>query len=228
MRRILFVLTTLVSFEASATMYLAAYDPVTKETGLIYSSSGGHFWQTKVKGKGLAGAQNYGLCDEATPEEFLEQGLSAPEIAKSVHEQCAAVKYYNYRFLVITSDGQIDYVIGENGCAIPDCGARRGNNVVVTGGGLEKGVLDAAIRAYESQPLTISFTCRLYNTLRQIYYSGGQTKDFMGASITVDNPGKARLLDVATDVFGGGTQQDLLKTLQKDLIANGENCAVSN
>jgi hypothetical protein len=225
MKRIIFALITLASFETHATMYLAAYDPVTKETGLIYSSSGGHFWQTKVKGKGLAGAQNYGLCDEATPEEFLEQGLSASEVAKRVHDQCAAVKYYNYRFLVITSDGQIDYVIGENGCAIPDCGARRGNNVVVTGGGLEKGVLDAAIKAYESQPLNISFTCRLYNTLKQIYYSGGQTKDFMGASITVDHPGKAGLLDVATDVFNGGTQQNLLKTLNQDLKNLGENCS---
>jgi hypothetical protein len=138
MKSILLILLAATAFPASATLYLAAYDPATKAIGLIYSSSGGHFWQTKVKGKGLAGAQNYGLCEEATPQEFLAQGLSATEVANKIHEQCLAVKYYNYRFLVITADGQIDYVIGENGCSIPECGARRGQNVVVTGGGLER------------------------------------------------------------------------------------------
>lgn len=226
MKSILLILLAATAFPASATLYLAAYDPATKAIGLIYSSSGGHFWQTKVKGKGLAGAQNYGLCEEATPREFLAQGLSATEVANKIHEQCLAVKYYNYRFLVITADGQIDYVIGENGCSIPECGARRGQNVVVTGGGLEKGVLDAAVKAYESQATNISFTCRLYNTLKQIYFAGGQEKDFMGASITVDNPENADLLDVATDVFGGGTQQNLLKTLDAQLKSHGEDCSI--
>jgi hypothetical protein len=48
----------------------------------------------------------------------------------------------------------------------------------------------------------------------------------MGASITVDNPENADLLDVATDVFGGGTQQNLLKTLDAQLKSHGEDCSI--
>ena len=59
-----------VSLPASATLYLAAVEPKTGEIGLIYSSIGGNFWQHLIKGKGLAGEQNYGLCDEATPAAF--------------------------------------------------------------------------------------------------------------------------------------------------------------
>lgn len=214
---------------AHATMYFAAYEPSTGEMGLVYSSSGGHFWQTLVKGKGLAGAQNYGLCEEATPEKFLNDGLSAPEVVRLVHDQCEKAGWESYRFLVITADGQIDYVIGKDGCSIPDCGARRGENVVVTGGGLQEGVLDAAIQAFHSQSKDQPFTCRLFRTLQQVYAAGGQLKQFMGASITVDHPGKSNLMHAQTDIFNGGGQQDLLNGLQTQLQNQGVNCApVSN
>jgi hypothetical protein len=224
MRSILLTLALLGSARAGATMYVAAFNPQTGETGLIYSSSGGHFWQTLVKGKGLAGAQNYGLCDEATPEEFLNQGMTAADVVKNVKAQCDAADYHSYRFLVVTADGQIDYVIGRDGCSIPDCGARRGNNVVVTGGGLEKGVLDAAIAAYEAQDPKYSFTCRMFRTLREIYLAGGEEKEFMGASVIVDNPAKADIFNIRADIFGGGVEEDLLKRLDEQLVAAGENC----
>src|SRR5688572_14553564 len=95
------------SAQAGATMYLAATNPSTGEIGMIYSSSGGNFWQTLVKGKGLAGAQNYGLCAEATPQDFLEKGLSAGVVVTKVKEQCDAVDYHAYRLLVVTTDGKI-------------------------------------------------------------------------------------------------------------------------
>lgn len=224
MKALLLTLTLLGSTQALATMYLAAYDPQTGETGLIYSSSGGHFWQTLVKGKGLAGAQNYGLCDEATPEEFLSAGQTASEIAKNIKAQCDAADYHTYRFLVITANGEIDYVIGREGCGIPDCGARRSNNVVVTGGGLKPGVLDAAILAYQSQADTYSFTCRLFRTLKEIYASGGEEKEFAGASLIVDNPAIADILNLRADTFSGGSQKDLLTKLDEQLLALGANC----
>ncbi len=225
MRSLLLALALLGGTQAAeATMYLAAFNPETGETGLIYSSSGGHFWQTLVKGKGLAGAQNYGLCDEATPEEFLSQGLSAADVAKNIKAQCDAADYHAYRFLVVTSDGQIDYVIGRDGCSIPDCGARRGTNVVVTGGGLNTGVLDAAIVAYEAQPTNISFTCRMFRTLREIYSAGGEVKEFAGASVIVDSPAKSDVFNIRADTFSGGGEEDLLKRLDEQLLAAGENC----
>lgn len=224
MRIVLSVGLLLFTQLASATMYFAAYEPSTGEIGLVYSSSGAHFWQTLVKGKGLAGAQNYGLCDSATPEEFLNQGLSATEIAHKIKEQCDAEDYYSYRFLVVTADGHIDYVIGRDGCSIPDCGARRGENFVITGGGLEAGVLDAAVNAYQSQPRDISFTCRLFRTLRELYKAGGEVKEFAGSSITVDGPGKAEIMHVQTDTFNGGGQLDMLTRLHDELKAKGEDC----
>ncbi len=217
------------SCAAFATMYFAAFDRATGQTALVYSSSGGNFWQTLVKGKGLAGAQNYGLCKEATPRIFFEQGLSAPEVVARVKAQCDAADYHAYRFLAVTPDGNIDYVIGRDGCSIPDCGARRGENFVVTGGGLQPGVLDAAVAAYEAQDPKLTFTCRLYGTLTSLYASGGQINDFVGASITVDNPARPALLHVQTDIFDGGGQQDLLQNLKAQLLANGEACdSVSN
>jgi uncharacterized Ntn-hydrolase superfamily protein len=223
--RLILALLVFSASPAFATMYFAAYDPATGEIGLAYSSSGGHFWQTLVKDKGLAGAQNYGLCDEATPQEFLEQGLSAGEVARRVKEQCDAADYHSYRFLVVTADGKIDYVIGRDGCSIPDCGARRGANVVVTGGGLEEGVLDAAIQAYESLDLNLSFTCRLFNTLKQVYAAGGEFHEFQGASLTVNSPKEGRFQHFQSDIFGGGGQQDLLTDLGRQLKAQGHACS---
>lgn len=212
------------AIQAHGTMYFAAYEPSTGEIGLVYSSSGGHFWQTLVKDKGLAGAQNYGLCEEATPQEFLDQGLSAGEVARKVKEQCDAADYHTYRFLVITTDGQIDYVIGRDGCSIPDCGARRGANIVVTGGGLQAGVLDAAIQAFEAQDPRDSFTCRLYKTLRQVYAAGGEINEFKGASLTVDSPRTGVFQHFQTDIFNGGGQQDLLSDLETQLLERGHQC----
>lgn len=224
MKALLLTLAMLGGTQASATMYLAAFNPQTGETGLIYSSSGGHFWQTLVKGKGLAGAQNYGLCDEATPEEFLTAGQSAAEIAKNIKAQCDAADYHAYRFLVITANGEIDYVIGRDGCSIPDCGARRGDHVVVTGGGLKPGVLDAAILAYQSQADSYSFACRMFRTLREVYAAGGEEKDFAGASVIVDGPQRTDILNLRADTFSGGSQKDLLTKLDEQLLAKGENC----
>lgn len=224
MRALLLTVLLLSAASAQATMYLAAFEPSTGEMGLIYSSSGGNFWQTLVKGKGLAGAQNYGLCDEATPEKFLNDGLSATEVVNRVHQQCEAVGWESYRFLVITADGKIDYVIGKDGCSIPTCGGLRAENVVATGGGLQEGVLEAAVQAFQSQSASQPFVCRLFHTLEQIYYSGGEIKEFKGASITVDHPGKANLLHVRSEIFNGGAQQNLLKNLETDLETQGVVC----
>jgi uncharacterized Ntn-hydrolase superfamily protein len=154
----------------------------------------------------------------------LSQGLSAPDVAREIKAQCDAVDYHQYRFLVVTSDGQIDYVIGRDGCSIPDCGARRAENVVVTGGGLKQGVLDAAILAYQNQPQTYSFTCRIFRTLKEIYAAGGEEKEFAGASVIVDGPGKSEVFNIRADTFSGGVEQDLLTKLDEQLLASGENC----
>ena len=57
------VLIFLVSSEATVeeTLYIAAWDKNTKTLGQAYSSSGGNFWQTYIKDRGMIGEAASGL-----------------------------------------------------------------------------------------------------------------------------------------------------------------------
>ncbi len=206
---------------AQATIYFTAYDPVSKQTALVYSSSGGNFWQTLVKGKGMVGAQASGLCENATPEEFLEQGFSAAEVTQKLAEQCDQVGWTPYRLSVITTDGLMSSFIAETGCHDGNifCGNKTTTHFSVTGGGLEDGVLDRAISTWESFP-KVSFICRLYLTLESIYQVGGEKKEFRGASIAIDDPNMAELIYWKSM----GEEKDLLPEIKKQMEDSGVHC----
>lgn len=210
------------SWSASATIYLAAFDPNTRAMGLAYSSSGAHFWQTLVRGKGLVGAQSYGLCEQATPQKFLEQGLTAKDVVGGIYQQCHAAGWENYRVLAVTSDGAIEWVFGAQGCSSenPVCGGMRGENFAVTGGGLHDGVLDAAVRAFESTDKRAPLACRLFKALQGVYAAGGELKEFRGASLTVDDPSLPALQDWRYE----GAKKDLLQNLDNQMKKSGVNC----
>ena len=46
----------------------------------------------------------------------------------------------------------------------------------------------------------------------------------MGASVIIDNPAKPDVFNIRADIFGGGVEEDLLKRLDQQLVAAGENC----
>jgi hypothetical protein len=208
---------------ARATIYVAAYDPATHSIGIAYSSSGGHFWQTRVKGKGLIGAGAYGLCPSATPTEFLRDGDSASVIADKLNAQCREHHWEAFRLAIVTSDGAIETVIGKQGCTVenPECGARKTRDFAVVGGGLKKGVLDAAIEGWERLSPDSPLACRLYHALEAIYSTGGEKKDFIGASITVDDPARPDLQHWEAR----GAKPTLLRTLDNKMKREGVRCA---
>jgi hypothetical protein len=177
-----------VSVIASETIYISAFDPITKTIGQAYSSSGGNFWQIYVKNRGMIGEQASGLrgCPRATPRKLLEDGVNATEIAKIIQVQCGA--YDQYRLNINTIDGDLTTVIAAQGCHNGNkiCGTRNTTNFIVTGGGLRDGVLDAALNRWKQLDPKVSLTCRLYITLKAIYDAGGEVKPFRGASLTVD------------------------------------------
>jgi hypothetical protein len=211
-----------IGFVAQATVYVTAYDPVTGSIALVYSSSGGSFWQHRIKGKGLIGEQASGLCSEATPEVFLEQGLTASQIATSLYEQCHSVGYESYRLSIITPGGEMASVIAAGGChsGNHECGQLKDENFMIVGGGLEPGVLEAARDEYLAAPPDTSFACRLYQTMAAIYISGGEKKDFRGASIAIDNPAEAELRYWSAS----GSEAGLLSGVRAEMAADGFDC----
>ncbi|MEZ4750628.1 MAG: DUF1028 domain-containing protein [Bdellovibrionota bacterium] len=208
---------------ARGTIYLAAHDPVTGSIGIAYSSSGGNFWQTRVKGRGLLGEQAYGLCRNATPKAFLEAGDSAETVAEKVQAQCDAVGWDQYRLAVVTTDGQIAGLIAKQGCHAgnPDCGLRWGDNFLIIGGGLTEGVLAAGLSAYENTDPDKPLHCRLLATLKAVYAAGGEKKDFRGASITVDDP---KLTDLH-HWEARGLEATLLATITNKIQTGDYKCA---
>ncbi|MBI4405672.1 MAG: DUF1028 domain-containing protein [Deltaproteobacteria bacterium] len=204
-----------------ATLYVAAYDPPTKAIGLAYSSSGGNFWQTRVKGKGLVGAQAYGLCAQATPDAFLRDGLSASLVAEQLQKQCHAIRWESYRLVVITSDGAIASVIAEQGCTSDnqECGELKELDFLIIGGGLVEGVLGKGQQAYLKTDAE-SLGCRLLQTLWAVYRAGGEKKDFRGASITIDDPSHLSLIHWEAR----GPEQQLLPDLQQQMKMGGDSC----
>ncbi|MCB0416831.1 MAG: DUF1028 domain-containing protein [Bdellovibrionales bacterium] len=208
---------------ARGTIYLAAQDPVTGSIGIAYSSSGGNFWQTRVKGRGLLGEQSYGLCRNATPKAFLEAGDSAETVADKVQAQCDAVGWDQYRLAVVTTDGKIAGLIAKQGCHAgnPDCGMRWGDNFLIIGGGLTDGVLDAGLAAYEKTNPDRPLHCRLLDTLKAVYAAGGEKKDFRGASVTVDDPNLTQLLHWEAR----GLETTLLPTLIDKIQTGDYKCA---
>ncbi|MCB0403910.1 MAG: DUF1028 domain-containing protein [Bdellovibrionales bacterium] len=210
--------------EARGTIYLAAHDPITGSIGIAYSSSGGNFWQTRIKGRGLLGEQAYGLCRNATPKAFLENGDSAELVAEKVQAQCDTVGWDQYRLAVVTTDGKLAGLIAKQGCHAgnPDCGMRWGDNFLIIGGGLTEGVLDAGLAAYENTNPDDPLHCRLLKTLQAVYAAGGEKKDFRGASITVDDPGLAELLHWEAR----GHEASLLSTLIDQIQTGSTTCAL--
>lgn len=207
---------------ARATLYVAAYDEATRAIGLAYSSSGANFWQTRIKGKGMVAAQASGLCAEATPAAFLQQGLSAAAITAEIEKQCTAVDWHRYRLAAITVDAAIAGFIAAEGCTSTnqECGKLTDKHFLVMGGGLEAEVLEAARTHYFQLPAELSFACRLYSTLEAIYAAGGEKKEFKGASIAIDAPDSSRLLAWEAR----GPEANLLSSLQKQMSAEGVTC----
>ena len=207
---------------APATIYLAAFDPKTGEIGMAYSSSGAHFWQTIVKGKGMVGAQASGLCDEATPQDFLEAGWTARRVVDGIYKQCHDVGWESYRVLSITLDGSIEWAFGAEGCTANNevCGPRQSENFVVTGGGLEKDVLEAAVATFNKQDQDLPLACRLLNTLDGVYAAGGEKKEFAGASITIDDPKQMEVQNWSEI----GKEDTLLPSLDNQMKQSGVIC----
>jgi len=205
----------------SATIYLAAHDPLTNEIGLAYSSSGANFWQIKVKEKGLLGEQSYGLCQNATPKRFLEQGFSASLIAEKLSQQCDQVDWHRYRLVIITTDGDINGTIAKQGCHSGNtvCGKKWGDQFLIIGGGLETGVLEAGLKSYETQDPDQPLVCRLFKALGSVYEAGGEKKAFRGASLTIDHPDQEKLLYVAARGFENKLLSNLKAQLKKGGIA---------
>lgn len=214
------------SLNVSGTVYFTAFDKVSGTTALVYSSSGGNFWQTLVKGKGMIGAQSYGLCHEATPEIFLNQNLSAEQLIFELSTQCTQVNWHNYRLSVVTIDGQMSSHIASNGCHDGNvfCGSEKGEEFLITGGGLEEQTLKMTRDYYNSLPKKISFTCRLYKTLVKAYEVGGELKEFRGASITMDNPAWDNFFDIRHKRKWNEPENVLLENLSIQLKEKGFDC----
>lgn len=187
--KILLLFTLILFSFQQETIYISAYDPVTKTIGQAYSSSGGNFWQHYVKNKGMIGEQASGLrgCTRATPRKLLEEGKTATEIGKILQEQCGS--YTQYRLSINTIDGDISSVIAARGCHSQNqiCGNRNTTHFSVTGGGLRSGILEAALEKWKKLDPKLNLICRLYLVMKEIYDKGGEIKPFKGASIAVDS-----------------------------------------
>ena len=209
---------------AHATVYFTAYDPKSGAIALVYSSSGGNFWQTLVKSKGLIGAQASGLCGTATPEIFLEEGLSAEAIGQQLKSQCDQENFQAYRLSIITTDGKMSSVIAEAGCHSGNinCGTKKTKDFMITGGGLEEGVLEKATSFWETLLPQLPFKCKLLFTLKWIYLVGGEKHDFAGASITIDDP----RMDNLVDWQGRGAEATLIPQISDLMKKDGYNCKI--
>lgn len=219
---VVFISVFALAQQARGTIYLVAHDPVTGSIGMAYSSSGGNFWQTRVKGRGLLGEQSYGLCQHATPATFLKAGDSAQLVADQLEAQCDAAHWDRYRLAVVTADGEIAGLIAKAGCHAGnhDCGMRWGDHFLIIGGGLSDGVLDAGLRAYARTDPDSPLYCRLLKTLEKVYQAGGEKKQFRGASLTVDDPTLTELLHWEAR----GAENTLLATLIHNMQLGEHQC----
>jgi hypothetical protein len=136
--------------------------------------------------------------------------------------QCAAEGYDSFRLAIVTRDGATTTVIAKGGCHVenPECGERRARDFGVVGGGLERGVLEAAEAKFASLPAEEPLACRLFKTLKAIYAAGGEHKSFRGASVTVDDPSLSKLLHWEAR----GKEKDLLEGLRKGMSKGGMVC----
>ncbi len=227
MKFALLLLILATTFSAHATIYIVAYDKATGAMGVAVSSSGPAFFDksrmnNSIHGVGIAVAGGMGFCKKATPLDFLEEGLTAKEVALRVAEQCDPVQPY-YRLAVVTNNGDVYVHSGADGCN-PDnivCANLQGEGFGVTGGGLEEGVAEVAFESFKKQPTTIPLECRLFNTLDALYEAGGEIWRFKTAGIMVGYPGEE---DFRTWQTTGRREHRFLARLQYKMQKDDVTC----
>jgi uncharacterized Ntn-hydrolase superfamily protein len=186
--------TCFISTQASATIYIVAYDELTGAVGTAVSSSGPPWfnqkrWHVEQEGLGMVSAGGAGFCSKATPLKFLQAGLSAKEIAEAIALQCDEVKPY-YRLAIVTNKGDAFVHEGPEGCNEwnYECATLQGDKFGVTGGGLEETVVQQTFDHFKKLDPKIPLECRLFDTLKATFEAGGETIDFKVTGITVTYP----------------------------------------
>ena len=89
----------------------------------------------------MVGEQAYTLRNCADPKKYLNQNISAVEIAKNIQRDCGS--YSHYRLAINTFNGDTHAYIASNGCHSNNqlCGSLNTTNFVIVGGGLKRGFL---------------------------------------------------------------------------------------
>eukprot|EP01080_Neovahlkampfia_damariscottae_P010656 gene10656-3280_t len=209
-----------------STFYLTAYDKKTKEWGQAAASSGfnsrlpRHWYQHKVIGKGMAGEQAYTLRGCSNVTKWIDAGLSAPDVASKVKEECDARRWTHWRLAVATSDGKVAAMLGKDGCHRGNqlCGVLNDKNFVIVGGGLKAGVLEAGLKAWKKTDPKLQLTCRLFIALKGVFDAGAEIKPLFGASLSVDGK-SSKPLYIRSTVSSAGNEK-LLKGLYDQLPAS--------
>eukprot|EP01080_Neovahlkampfia_damariscottae_P002217 gene2217-2391_t len=182
------------------TLYIAAWDKDTKTLGQAYSSSGGNFWQTYIKNKGMIGEAASGLrgCRGINTTQLLNTKMNATQITQVIREKCGS--WTSYRLTINTFSGKGDLVgyIAARGChsGNQNCGMKKSKRFVIMGGGLRPGVLEAGEKKWKELDQKKSLKCRLYETLAEVYRVGGEKVPFKGASIATDSKKEDKLFFV--------------------------------
>jgi hypothetical protein len=208
-----------------STFYLTAFDPQTQQWGQAAASSGfnpnlpRHWFQHKVKGKGMAGEQAYTLRGCSNVTKWIDAGLSAPQVAAKVKEECDARKWTHWRLAVATSDGNVTAILGANGCHSGNklCGILNSKNFVIVGGGLKDGVLEAGLKKWKETDPALQLTCRLFIALKGVFDAGAEILPLRGASLSVDGK-QSKDFYIRSTVTSGNDR--LLKGLYDQLPAS--------
>jgi uncharacterized Ntn-hydrolase superfamily protein len=223
-----FLLFCILPYFVLCTFYLVAFDPRTKQFGQAAASSGyvsgiaSHWYQHRVKGKGMAGEQAYTLRGCSNVTKHIESGLSAPDVAKKVMAECYARNWNQWRLAVVTADGQIEGMIAKTGChsGNPLCGKLNTTTptpFLVMGGGLRPNVLEAAIAKWKTIDPALDLSCRLYIALKACFEAGAEIVPLRGVSLGVDGPNMATALYIRHQTTAGNPQ--LLEGLTRQLPA---------
>lgn len=226
MKTIILFAALIISFKAQATIFIVAFDKATGAMGMAVSSSGPAYLDYRrinrpFHGQAIANAGGMGYCKRATPDIFIEQGLSAKEIVKEIARQCDPVQPY-YRLAVVTANGDVAVHSGADGCN-PDnhvCANLQGDGFGVTGGGLLEGVAEATFEEYKSIPQDIPLECRLHRALSRTYEAGGEIWNFKVASIQVSYPNQPEIQQWEVR----GKEYKFLGNLQWQMQRDGINC----
>lgn len=224
-----FILLSL-KLPAFATIYITAFDSETHSIGMAAISGGNLISAKAIKGSPGAGLIGWSGNPILFPQgldqkvlELMKQNLKTSEIESLVAQELEG-RYA--RFIFIKDQGEIGYVFPESGCGAPECGVMMSQkkDYLIMGGGLERDVVPHSMERFEAiQGKDIPFECKLLQGLASIVEVGGEVKTFRSAEIRIQRK-NSRFDRRFTFSEWEPSEEDILKSLQKQMIGQGINC----